>query len=279
MTLRVLTRSLSALLFGVTIKLDDLDEPARRQIRAAQIDAVTQRVPLTMSVNILNAAIIICVFWGTGANVFLTVWGGLIASAAAAAFLSWNRTRRNRPKGASLRGIKRAIAHAAFLGGVWGAAPYALFPEADTMHQLFLAATMAGMISGGAFCLSMVPTAGLVYTWTIVFPSASALLTAAHSVFIYTAILLVIYALFISRNLVAYGRLFIDRLRDQLKIEAQHEVIGLLLNDFQENASDWLWETDANGVLMHVSDRFAEAAGRPPSEIQGALLSDVIGGQ
>ena len=278
MKLGRLARSLPEFLFGGTDRFEDLDEAARRRIRAAQIGVVTQLVPLTMSVNILNAGVIVYVFWDTGSNVFLTVWAGLIAAVAAAAFLSWRRTRRNPPKGASLRGIKRTIFHAAVLGSVWGSAPFVLFPGSDTMHQLFLSATIAGMISGGAFCLSTVPVAGLAYTWTIVLASATALISAANNVFIYTAIMLIIYAVFISRNLVAHGRLFFDHLRYQLKTEAQREVIGLLLNDFQEHASDWLWETDANGILLHVSDRFAEAAGKPAAEIQGAPLSDIFGG-
>ena len=76
------------------------------------------------------------------------------------------------------------------------------------MHQLFLAATMAGMISGGAFCLSTVPAAGLAYTWTIVFASVSALISASYIVFDYTAALVIIYAVFMSRNLVAHGVCF-----------------------------------------------------------------------
>jgi hypothetical protein len=143
MKLGLLKRSLPEFLFGGTDKLDDLDEQARRHVRGAQIAAVVQLVPLTMSINILNACVIVYVFWNTGSNVFLTVWGALITMAAAAAFWSWRRTRRNPPKGASLRGIKRAILHAAFLGSVWGSAPYVLFVDTDALHQLFLAATMA----------------------------------------------------------------------------------------------------------------------------------------
>ena len=180
MKLGWLARSLPEFLFGGTDKFEDLDEAARRRIRAAQIGVVTQLVALTMSVNILNAGVIVYVFWDTGSNVFLTVWAGLIA-AVAAAFWSWRRTRRNPPKGASLRGIKRTIIHAAVLGSIWGSAPFVLFPGFDTMHQLFLSATIAGMISGGAFCLSTVPVAGLAYTWTIVLASATALISAANN--------------------------------------------------------------------------------------------------
>jgi diguanylate cyclase (GGDEF)-like protein/PAS domain S-box-containing protein/LPXTG-motif cell wall-anchored protein len=279
MKLSLLTRSLPEFLFGATDHLDDLDEQARRRVRAAQISAVVQLVPLTMTINILNACVVVYVFWDTGSNTFLTVWAGLIAAVALAAFVSWRRTRRNPPKGASQRGINRTILHAAILGIVWGAAPFVLFPNSDTMHQLFLAATMAGMVSGGAFCLSTVPAAGLAYTWTIVFTSVSALISASYIVFDYTAALAIIYAVFMSRNLVAHGRLFFERLRYELKIESQRELIGLLLNDFQEHASDWLWETDVSGALTRVSDRFAEAAGKTQSELHGALLSDVIDGQ
>ena len=138
---------------------------------------------------------------------------------------------------------------------------------------------MAGMISGGAFCLSTVPVAGLAYTWTVVFASVGALISASYVVFDYTAILFIVYAVFMSRNLVAHGRLFFEHLRHELKIESQRELIGLLLNDFQEHASDWLWETDAGGALTRVSDRFAEAAGKTQSELHGAQLSDIIDGQ
>jgi diguanylate cyclase (GGDEF)-like protein/PAS domain S-box-containing protein len=276
---RSLTRSLCALLFGVRITLDDLDEQARRRVRAAQIDSVVQLVPLTMTINILNAAIIVCVFWDTGPTVFLIAWAVLIALAAAASLWSWRRTRQNRPKGASSRATKRIVLHAAVLGAIWGAAPLVLLPVADPMGQLILVGLIVGMISGGAFCLSTVPKAGLAYTWTIVLAMESAFFLAGYRVFVFAALLLLLYAVFISRHLVAHGTLFVGHLRDELRLEAQRELIGLLLNDFQEHASDWLWETDANGILTHVSDRLAEAAGKTSSEIHGTPFSDVIGGQ
>ena len=270
---------LSAVLLGETVTLDDLDEAARRRIRAAQIDAVVQLVPLTMTINILNAAIVGYIFWSAREAYFLLPWGVLIVSMAVVGLWSWKRTRQKRPTGASAHAIRRAVVHAAFLGATWGAAPIMLFPHADTMHQLFLAALMAGMISGGAFGLMTVPSGGLAYTWSMVLASAAGLLLAGYSLFVATAILLVIYAVFLSRNLVAHGNLFVRHLRDELRLEAQGKLISLLLNDFQEHASDWLWETDAGGVLTRVSDRFAEAAGKTPPELQGVPFSDVIGGQ
>ena len=270
-------KSFAHFLFGTITRLDDLDAAARGRVRAGQIAAVVDLVPLTMTVNVMNAAVISYLFWNTGANTFLTVWSGLLGGIVIAAFLSWRRTRRKPPKTTSERGIRRMLLHATLLGAVWGAVPVALFPAADTMHQLFLAAMMTGMISGGAFGLSTVPKAGLAYTWTIVVASAAALFAASYIVFNYTAVMLIVYAVFMSRNLVKHGNLFKARLRDQLKLEAQRELIGLLLSDFQEHASEWLWETDARDMLIRVSDRFAEAAGKTQEELEGVHLFELIG--
>jgi hypothetical protein len=75
---------------------------------------------------------------------------------------------------------------------------------------------MAGMIAGGAFAMSTVPLAGLAYTWIVVLASVGALILARYDVFNAVAILLTIYAVFMSRNLVEHGNLFINRLRDEL---------------------------------------------------------------
>jgi len=279
MQLRVPIGALSAFLFGESITFDDLDEQARRRIRAAQLDAVVQLVPLTMTINILNAAIVVGVFWGSDANVVLAVWGAMILLAAGTALWSWRRSRHKRPTGASPQAIHRAVVHAALLGTSWGAAALILFPRADLMHQLVLGCLMAGMISGGAFCLSTVPRAGMTYTATTVIGSVAALLLSGREAFVVIALLLVFYAVFISRNLLVHGALFVRHLREQMQVETQREVIGLLLNDFQQHASDWLWETDAKGALVHVSERFAEAAGQTKARLQGTPFSDVIGGQ
>jgi diguanylate cyclase (GGDEF)-like protein len=200
MDFRVLPKSFIHFLFGSITRLDDLDAQARGRVRAAQISAVVQLVLLTMTVNVVNAAVISFLFWDTGVNAFLIIWSSLIGGVVIAAFLSWRRTWRKPPKTTSERGVKRLYLHATILGAVWGAVPLALFPESDTMHQLFLAAMMTGMISGGAFGLSTVPKAGLAYTWTIVLASAASLFAASYDVFNYTAVMLIILDQFKSIN-------------------------------------------------------------------------------
>ncbi|MBW8859980.1 MAG: EAL domain-containing protein, partial [Caulobacter sp.] len=58
------------------------------------------------------------------------------------------------------------------------------------------------------------------------------------------------------------------------ELERHKQVVSLLLSDFEEGSSDWLWEVDATGALTYVSERMAEAAGVSRED----LLGRVVGG-
>src|SRR3954467_5475540 len=60
----------------------DLSEREMRQIRAKQIDAITRLVPITMTINLVNAAIILFVFRDSGSNIFLGAWALTIMATA-----------------------------------------------------------------------------------------------------------------------------------------------------------------------------------------------------
>ena len=162
------------------------------------------------------------------------------------------------------------------LAAIWGALPLALLYRVAPSSQMIIACLLAGMIAGGAFTLSTVPRAGLVYTWTLAFASAASFVVAGGKVHLFTAIFLLLFTGFIARNVVSLGNLFLENLQAQFKLERQTEIISLLLKEFQENASDWLWQTDAVGRLTYVPDRFAEVAQIPLPLLQGALFSEVL---
>jgi signal transduction histidine kinase/DNA-binding response OmpR family regulator len=254
----------------------DISECEMRRIRAKQINSVTRLVPITMTVNMVNVAIILGVFWNSAPRVFLCGWALAIASAAFFAVRSWLRTRRRPRSEASRNATKRMTVQAFALALAWGTLPVVLLPVVESTHQLIVACLMAGMISAGGFALSTVPSAGLVYTWTMTLASATALLLCRIEAFYVTAAFLVIYAVFISRNLVSNGHLFVDNIRAQLQLERQTETISLLLKEFQENASDWLWQTDADGLLVHVPERFVEVAQMSAQLLRGARLTEAI---
>jgi diguanylate cyclase (GGDEF)-like protein len=73
------------------------------------------------------------------------------------------------------------------------------------------------------------------------------------------------------------NRRLIERVLDTIRIEENAELIKLLLRDFEENASDWLWETDSALQLQRVSPRLAQVARRPAETITGTFPHALIG--
>ncbi|QDP26416.1 ATP-binding protein [Bradyrhizobium cosmicum] len=254
----------------------DLSEREMRRIRAKQIDAVTRLIPVTMGVTLLNVAIVLILFWGKGWNDFLAIWGLTLAATASLAVRSWRRSHKNPPQEASLRAARHMLRQAFFLAAIWGTLPLALFSHIEPTSQLILACLMVGMMSGGAFTLSTFPRAGLVYLATMTVGCAGALLLCGTGPYLVTSVFLLLFAFFMARNIVSQGNLFLGNLKAQLELERQTEIISLLLKDFQENASDWLWQTDAEGHLVDVPQRFADVAQLPLPLLKGSHFADVL---
>ncbi|MBH5387298.1 hybrid sensor histidine kinase/response regulator [Bradyrhizobium diversitatis] len=254
----------------------DLSEREIRRIRAKQIDAVTRLMPVTMAVTMLNVAIVLILFWGRGWNDFLAIWGLTLAVTASLAVRSWQRSHQNPPQEASPRVARRMLRQAFFLAAIWGTLPLALFSRIEPTSQLILACLMVGMMSGGAFTLSTFPRAGLVYLATMTVACAGALLLCGTGPYLVTSVFLLLFAFFMARNIVSQGNLFLGNLKAQLELERQTEIISLLLKDFQENASDWLWQTDADGHLIDVPQRFADVAQLPLPLLKGSYFADVL---
>lgn len=254
----------------------DLSEREIRRIRAKQIDAVTRLMPVTMAVTMLNVAIVLILFWGRGWNDFLAIWGLTLAVTASLAVRSWQRSHQNPPQEASPRAARQMLRQAFFLAAIWGTLPLALFSRIEPTSQLILACLMVGMMSGGAFTLSTFPRAGLVYLATMTVACAGALLLCGTGPYLVTSVFLLLFAFFMARNIVSQGNLFLGNLKAQLELERQTEIISLLLKDFQENASDWLWQTDADGHLIDVPQRFADVAQLPLPLLKGSHFADVL---
>ena len=253
-----------------------LGERELRRIRAKQIDAVTGLIPVTMAVTMLNVAVVLILFWGRGWNDFLAIWGLTLAATASLAVRSWRRSHHNPPQEVSPHAARQMMRQAFFLAAIWGTLPFALFSRIEPTSQLILACLMVGMMSGGAFTLSAFPRAGLVYLATMTVACAGALLLCGPGPYLVTSVFLLLFAFFLARNIVSQGNLFLGNLKAQLELERQTEIISLLLQDFRENASDWLWQTDAEGHLVDVPERFAAVAQMPLPLLKGAYFADVL---
>jgi diguanylate cyclase (GGDEF)-like protein/PAS domain S-box-containing protein len=247
------------------------DEPVAGTFRARQVLAVLRLAPLTMLANVLNASLIVATFWKSAHHGFLVLWALTLTAVVARSLRVWWSTRgRKPPASVSMRTLRRATWHAAALAALWALVPLVLFPQADGAQRMLIAAIATGMMCAGGFALATTPAAGTAYVLIL---GAGIGLTLFHSDYPLAwpvGALLVIYACIVVASVWSTARMFGARLMAEAQAAQQSEVIGLLLRDFQENASDVLWEIDAQERLHHVSPRLAALFGLSIAQL-GAL--------
>jgi diguanylate cyclase (GGDEF)-like protein len=67
-----------------------------------------------------------------------------------------------------------------------------------------------------------------------------------------------------------------ERAVTAVRLEESNEIVSLLLRDFQENSSDWLWEADDQLVLRQASPRLAEVLGQPANTLKDFQLLPLL---
>ncbi len=214
--------------------------------------------------------------WQHGQRPYLATLVVSLEAVAAAILLAcwlWRRTCR---QGSDVtRAVALGRAAAALLGLIWASMPIALFAGSPPNQRLLIACTVAGLICTGIVVAPLV-AAALAFVCPIITAAFVALYLTGESFYLVIALLLAIYTLFIVSSIVFLHRAFMERLLQQLQLEEQGEIIRLLLCDFDQSASDWLWETGAEGLLRNVSQRFAQVLQGHPAELEGACFIRVI---
>ncbi|MBL8331757.1 MAG: GGDEF domain-containing protein [Rubrivivax sp.] len=244
------------------------DEALARRFRARQLQAVLRLSPMVMLANLLNVGLVAWGTWGSAPRAFLAFWALAIVALVARGLSSWWRSQRVEPRsGASPRALRRATWSAAALGAVWGVMPVMLLPGAPAEQQLLVATVHTGMTCAGGFALATLPTAGVAYVAVMCLLGAAALLGSGLELAPMMGALLLIYGAIVAASVVSTARLFGARFLAEAQAARQNEVIGLLLRDFEEHASDLLWEVDRKGCLRHASSRIVQLFGLSAAEL------------
>jgi len=152
------------------------------------------------------------------------------------------------------------------------------YPVSGVPGQQVLFGFSIALLCMGAVTLSSLPWAALAWIVGLYAGLAGSIVardpgaTPFHLVMFFSLVL--VMGLFI----ITYGRLFRARFQAEVQAARQSEMVGLLLHDFESGAQDWIWETDAQGRLKTASQRLSELLGRPPEEIVGLSLAEVMVG-
>lgn len=230
-------------------------------IRARQMDAFRRFSPVAAMANIANALLVAAVLLHTH-----EMWAGIGWSLAIAIpnilhLVRWVRIRK-RPlrASASQRTLDRNLRDTAMLAAIWAIFPIAFYSAGSGPFQAAVASVTVGMMCGGAFMLSTLPRAALAWVTLITLGALVALIRSHSPVELYVAGLVLVYAGVLAYSVRWSYSEFVRRLLGERLAVQQTDLIGLLLHDFEEAASDWLWRTNADGRILSGLPRFDTGA-------------------
>tara|TARA_R110000824_G_scaffold211072_1_gene396994 strand:+ start:2534 stop:4927 length:2394 start_codon:yes stop_codon:yes gene_type:complete len=133
-----------------------------------------------------------------------------------------------------------------------------------------------GSIVIGGFTYGSIPRA---QTFSIVIPTmllAIAFFSVKGLAAVQSVSLLVFFAICIDSIYRLFFFNFAKRHIYAAKQKDAAETVKLLLNDYAEQSSDWLWETDEDHRIVRASDRFATAAGKTTGSLNGKHIVDLF---
>ena len=147
------------------------------------------------------------------------------------------------------------------------------FPIIGPDARLVLAVSAVTQIAAAAYTVRTLPLSAVLLIAPVSIGLALGFATLATAPALGAAVLLFAAAGMLIRMVFNAHDLFVSRVLREREVTANARTIKLLLNEFEENGSDWLFELDHQGRMLHVGERFAEAAGRLPEDLNGHLFT------
>lgn len=236
-------------------------DPFWTRVRVAQLDFLARYFPFTLAVAVGNASVVLAALAHKAPVDVLVAWF-VIQTGMAAHFIrrQFVEARRGKPNPATRRYMVQVALEMGLVGVAWGLLFASMLPGLDPVQlALVVGMTLVG-IGTTAYSTAIFPLGALALSGPIATGTVVGILRADWPYRDYILLILLAFLLVIARGSVLTTFAFIARLRTQERLVEQEEVVRLLLNEFETNGSDWLFEFDQHRNLTFVSNRFAEAA-------------------
>ncbi len=258
-----------------TIPEKDADLIARDQI-----SSYYKHVPSNAIGNIFNALIIAVTFWNQVPNAIILAWFGAVILTK---LFNIRLQRIGLAQGSDINSqaeLHRNETGSVVTGGLWGLASGTFAFFATPVEMVVLGIVSAGMMSAGILTLRMTPRIALAFILPLSFGNiVSFMVFGRLNGEAYGAILVALnlsYAIILCTSLKNSFHAYVAQIIGKLDAEENSDTVKLLLNDFEEQGADWLWDVDHHGILGTATQRFATAASRPIETLSNSSFIEIF---
>ncbi|WP_278381494.1 putative bifunctional diguanylate cyclase/phosphodiesterase [Pseudoalteromonas distincta] len=260
-----------------SINTNSSNRDTYKAFKSRQYYAILQQMPFSSTGNMLTSLLLTLFFWNDVNHYVLISWISALWCIAIINIILWYKSKSIEKntliKKHAAEWLTVILSLAAILHITM--ANY-LFGLSDEQGRLLIICIIISFASVGAWMFSFLPIAGLA--WVGIFTLGLLIGIPYHfwGHYWYFALIVTFFGLILASTVIVFSRMFLSNLEAETKIEHQRQVVGMLLNDFEKNASDWLWETDEKGNLQHTSLHLAKALNVTIQELEGKNFSSII---
>lgn len=236
---------------------DDAD--LSKRLRQAQHESVGKQAGAMILANAVGALMLAAAVLAPWNQAFIFAWLTLILSLTmiiplkARAEVAASPCVADTIAGQSLLVIRRQMNMAAIL---WAIAAIVLYPNGTEPQKMLVAIAVMGAMASGAIALHAIPSVAGVFAAITVTGLLVALSLDGSPVVIPLSLLLAFLFTAIMTAVNEAGRVFVQNHIRSYEQEKSKELFSVLFQDFEDSASDWMWEVDENGRIVHVSPQF-----------------------
>jgi len=259
-----------------SVEADVAEDDLGSLVLVEKLDMALRLAPLSMGLITFGLLFMGVLFWQPGRAAYLVSVNvsALILTGVALAYCKRWRDRP-RPDAVPPRELLTIRLVTLLYGSIIGTLSPMIYLHGDAQVQLLIATTIAGAIAN-CITISFLPSLAITYLIPIVGQSLGTLAATGEIFSLYVAILEALFAAFLSFLTIFMSALVERRVVAQVNLEREQALTNLLLNDFEESANDWLWETDDQFRLRHVSDRLSQVAAREKRLLKDMPISELF---
>ncbi|MGN6277646.1 MAG: diguanylate cyclase domain-containing protein, partial [Sphingomonas sp.] len=254
---------------------DPADSTDWGPIRAAQLHAGRDFALFLLGAHLLSAALVIGTLATHRPLWMLAGWGGAVAIAAIGVTVRRLATRYRDLYSADVGEVRGSGLDGVVLGLLWSVVPlvFGIADSATTALSLWIILSL--LMTACAVGLAGLPLPTLSFLGILgasvagmLYLNASALLACA--VLLFTALLMI--------GCFTRGRQLVVIRAQEIALDERDETVSLLLRDFEEQGSDWLWEIDSARRIVRASPQFCHAVGLDPLTVNGKSFLELLAG-
>ena len=226
--------------------------------------------------HFLNAAIVAVAFYGLVPVPYLALGCGAVALAGGHRYwLGWGE-RRKAAREAPDALIRKLEINAFVLALIASVALLALMPYGGPTHHMLLAIVGTSLIGAAGYTMRTLPRAAIGYISLVAAGLIAGLVRMESLPALASCILVGASSALWCRMALTAHSLFVVRIVRERELNRSIETVKMLLNDFEDQGSDWLFEVDRDRRILGASKHFAEATGLEPENLNGRLFENLF---